>query len=373
MISAFERTRPLRLLAGACLAGCAGSGPDLADGEALQRTAQALEAPAYGWLRSPPFSPSASFNSSGGGVRVVNLDTGRYSVRFEGLGAGGGNLQVSAFGAGNARCKLGGEALVEGHLDVLVLCHAPDGAPQNAAFSLGYAKGGEAGAYLRAQAPRAASYKPEAAHAYDPGGLGSHVTRLARGEYAVRLRGAAASSAEGGNVLVTAIGSDAAHCKVGAWFPWGADLLVHVLCFDATGARADSVYSLSYVDGSVPAPHGVGAYAWADQPSAPAYTPSPYYADSAAERLPGAAPEAAAAQAGRTDTGVYSLHFPRQTLAAPWASFVTAHGRDGAYCKLSSVAEADVLLGVRCFDASGQPADSTAELAEPADPVLSSR
>ena len=71
---------------------------------------------AYAWANDPTlgtYSPSAtySYNPTGGLIRASRSDVGSYSMSFqnyESVGANGGNVQVSAYGAGGARCYVDG-------------------------------------------------------------------------------------------------------------------------------------------------------------------------------------------------------------------------------------------------------------------------
>jgi hypothetical protein len=86
----------------------------------------------YAWANSPTsasYTPSAfyRFNSGGGGVTITRSGTGKYTVSFSGLGADlldGGDVQVTAYGSGNAQCKV--ESW--GSQSVNVRCFASSGA-----------------------------------------------------------------------------------------------------------------------------------------------------------------------------------------------------------------------------------------------------
>lgn len=82
---------------------------------------------AYAWANQPTaasYSPDLRyrFNPSGGPVAIFRTGVGRYTVRWSGLSLlGGGDVQVTAYGAGNIVCK------VErwGGPDALVRCFNP--------------------------------------------------------------------------------------------------------------------------------------------------------------------------------------------------------------------------------------------------------
>jgi hypothetical protein len=71
---------------------------------------------AYAWADQPgsaSYTPSTfySSNPSGGGVSITHLGTGRYSISWAAADAqifDGGDVQVTAYGGGNAQCKVEG-------------------------------------------------------------------------------------------------------------------------------------------------------------------------------------------------------------------------------------------------------------------------
>lgn len=85
----------------------------------------------YAWANSPTspsYTPSGffSWNSGGGTVQITRSEPGKYQVTFSGLGANlldRGDVQVTAYGAGNTQCKVEGWAPDR----VSVRCHRPSG------------------------------------------------------------------------------------------------------------------------------------------------------------------------------------------------------------------------------------------------------
>jgi hypothetical protein len=359
------RTGSLALLSLCLHAACSETAPDPERAGPLAETQLAVSTGHYGWVLIPnPYDPETSYNGSGGDVRIDGFEPGRYSVRFRGLGVAGGNVQVTAYGDDDARCKLGGTTLTsEGDLDVYVLCHAADGSPVRSRFAVGFAEGADFGAHLVADQPTRALYAADPVRSYNATGRVNHVVRAGKGRYTAMLSGLAAASSERGHVLVTAYGDGPAHCKVAGWGRFGSALSVRVVCFDTAGAPTDAGFSLSYSDGTVPAPAGVGAYALADQPRAEWYTPRARTEHSASYELPGASPEAYAPRAGSDEDGTSYLTFPgqrRDADGAPSSAFVTAYGEGASYCKLAGVTgdEEGVTLRTRCFDGTGRPVES---------------
>jgi hypothetical protein len=171
----------------------------------------------------------------------------------------------------------------------------------------------------------------------------------------------------GGTVEVTAVGMDSDYCEVSGWTPAGNDQLVNVSCFNSSGAPADSMYNLSFTQGS---PNGTSSYtyAWADQPLATTdYTTDPDYQKGAIALSCGTESTPAPVDVTRESTGVYDVNFPGMPFSVdttdPFSETnvkVTAYGWNGEYCSVAfwtgfgSEASARVV----CFDAAGNPVDS---------------
>jgi hypothetical protein len=96
----------------------------------------------YAWANlwfTPSYEPntSYSYNSSGGAIGIIRSGTGRYTITFSGLGAellGAGNVQVTASGDDNARCKV--ETWDYANGIVYVRCFAPGGALVDAQYNV---------------------------------------------------------------------------------------------------------------------------------------------------------------------------------------------------------------------------------------------
>lgn len=86
---------------------------------------------AYAWADQPSTasytpSPFYSSNPSGGAISIARLGTGRYNVAWSGADAqifDGGDVQVTAYGGGNAQCKVEGW----GSESATVRCFTPNG------------------------------------------------------------------------------------------------------------------------------------------------------------------------------------------------------------------------------------------------------
>jgi hypothetical protein len=94
----------------------------------------------YAWADQPTsgsYTPSTfySSNSGGGAVSITRSGTGRYNVTWNGLSSDlldGGDVQVSAYGGGNAQCKVDGW----GSQNAVVHCFSPNGTLVDSFFDI---------------------------------------------------------------------------------------------------------------------------------------------------------------------------------------------------------------------------------------------
>lgn len=205
-------------------------------------------------------------------------------------------------------------------------------------------------AYARADEPTATAYTPDPAYSYNTGGGGITVTRKGTGWYRVDFEGLGAL-ASGGHVQVSTYGSPAS-CYPVSWQNdlSGGDLWVLVDCRDASGAPADSPFTVMFVSSSGAAAPTM-AYAWAGESTAAAYTPNPSYAYNGA---------GGAISASRSGTGVYTMRFAG--MVVPGAG---GHVQVSAYdfnvrCqpRAWSAIGGDLVVDVGCFGPAGEPVDS---------------
>jgi hypothetical protein len=177
----------------------------------------------------------------------------------------------------------------------------------------------------------AASYTPDATHQYNTSGGASSVTRSGTGVYQVTFAGL--GGVHGGNVQVTARGSDSARCKVSGWQTTGSTVTAGVRCFQGP-TPADSEFLASY-EATNHADSAV-AYAHYDPPATPTVT---------------AIPDLARAW---NVTGIYTpIH--SVLLAGAVTGFamenVTADGAGPEFCGFG-------VNRVTCWDASGAAVDT---------------
>ena len=213
----------------------------------------------YVWANQPTSgsyvpSPAYQGNSSGATNRIDRLGIGNYRVRLPNLGQAAGHVQVTAYGTGPERCKVGSWGPVGAEQTIRVYCNGPSGNRVDTRFTLTYVRNnnilgaspiccqpdGHPTAYAWANQPTAASYTPALAYQFADF-LQQKVTisRSGVGSYVVRPPVPLGA----GNVQVTAYGSDSAQCKVSNWSAGG----IRVLCFTTAGKPIDTFYDLSFV------------------------------------------------------------------------------------------------------------------------------
>jgi hypothetical protein len=273
---------PAALLAAACEDSTFPGEPSVpSPAEPAPEAVQALTstprwADGYVWANQPSsssYAPRAShaYNRAGGPIRIIRPagTTGRYVIPFTGLSAVLGSpstLKVTGFGTSNSYCKPVTAHLVTDKVEVR--CYrGGTGTPVNAAFTLLVSRAAADRAFAYAHQPTATDYSPSAKGSWNPAGT-MKVKRLRVGEYEVYFTNLRLHSPANAQVQVSAVGSGKAHCAHGDWNGTG-DWIIYVSCSTPAGTLVDSKFSVLFAG---PAEHL--AYAFGDQPSATAYTPS---------------------------------------------------------------------------------------------------
>ncbi len=167
----------------------------------------------------------------------------------------------------------------------------------------------------------AASYTPATGYQYNSTGASNSVTRSSAGRYTVRFAGLGGS---GGNVQVTAYGSDAAYCKSAGWWTSGSDLLANVRCFSAAGQPVDSRFNALFYREQISGGSGATtAYLWANASTSADYTPASGYSynDTGASN-----------RVRRSGTGNYTVELPGLTDSNASVQ-VTAYGTNADRCQ----------------------------------------
>jgi hypothetical protein len=376
-------TWSFRLSLSALVFGLMGCGAEAETvGESAGKTEQPL-APgsdaAFVWASSATSTHTAistySHNSSGG-TNVINwLGLGQYRVDFPGLGSSiGGDVQVTAYGSGSARCKVYYWTSSGSTLQAFINCYTATGAPTNSLFTANYVRRsdhpGIEGAYVWANDGTAASYVPSSTYSWNSTGGAINITRTGTGAYSVSLGG---QNLGGGTVEVTAYGDTNSYCKVGSW----GGSSVNVVCFSGTtGVAVDSQFDLIFetqspspLDYRSNSPNNIWSfsYAWAYSPTAASYTLSgPYQIGKVSCCTDGAGYPFGATQAPGTITrsgvGSYNVKFPGlATLStSPSNVKVTGYGYSPDTCKVVNwyTSGSDAYANVACYSAGGAPIDA---------------
>lgn len=183
-------------------------------------------------------------------ISVTHDGTGSYTATVPGVSetGSGGNVQVSSYGRPSL-CSVVGWNHPNPDLSISIRCHGPEGSLEDRAFDLVYSRrmgmegfAGGPSAYLWADRPSAAQYRPDSIYTHSSARKGMTVTRLSRGTYLATLKGMPA----GGAAIVTAYGTSARHCQLTSIRTAGTPQQVGVRCFADTGTPVDSRFTLSY-------------------------------------------------------------------------------------------------------------------------------
>ncbi len=195
-------------------------------------------------------------------------------------------------------------------------------------------------AYAWADQSSAASYTPASANSYNAAGGPITATRTAAGTYTMTFDGL---SLIAGDVQISTFGSSE-RCSVSSW----SGSTVNVSCVNASGVATDARYMLSVTLPNAYTGAGVAAYAWANEESDSGYTPNAAYSYNSTGGI---------ITAARIAAGRYTMTFGGLSLASA-AALVSAQGSD-RHCTVHSLGAANVsTIGVRCYDAAGNLADS---------------
>jgi hypothetical protein len=269
---------------------------------------------------------------------VVRSGTGTYTVDFpNGFVTGNaGNVQVTAHGMFVNNKQVGQHCKVvdwrkatnNNDLFVFVACHSADGTPSNSTFSVVWHRetfsGGPRGAYVWANKPTTASYTPSTSNQWNSTGGTNTITRASTGNYTVSLPGQASA---GGNVQVTAFGSDASYCKTTGWsLGSNGKVNVGVRCFAASGSPVDSMFTLDFE--YTPLTYfGIGGFLWADQPNSEDYVPNLAYSINTESDVV----NEAGAIAFSSNSMIYGVTYDLLTIDDS-VHMVTAYGLNADYC-----------------------------------------
>jgi hypothetical protein len=208
----------------------------------------------YAWAEDPTFpgqyTPNSNYtvNSKGGAVTVNHDATGHYIVTMAGLGAPGGNAQVSdVFSPGNCRISSWQQSGPDEVIDVI--CRTLAGVAANRSFAITYVDGTALKgpsfahqAYAFANKPTTASYIPASADRYSTAGQAPKVQRLGTGTYVITFPG----QSTGGGAQVTTYQGGAARCVISSIRTSGPPAQVGVSCVGGGGAAKDSAFTIAW-------------------------------------------------------------------------------------------------------------------------------
>jgi hypothetical protein len=290
----------------------------------------------------------------------VTHSPGAYAVTFASLAAPspltdatGGNVQVTAEGTNNTRCRIinwGGTP----NLTVNVQCNLTDGTLADSPFAVLFyrndmpASGGRAtAAYSWVTATGTIPSQWD----YSDSGVHNTVTKTT-GQYQLTLKNALPINA---SMAVTPYGGSApgAACSIVNWFASGIDILVNIECRNTANQLADSAFSFSYAS-TGPTFDQQGAHAWFNGSIA-----SPSYSD-ALGKVISCSP---ASVTGSASSGVVTMTVSGDL--GPWdaspflrASLSSKYGTAG-YCKVESLTvtgappSTNADTKIHCYDATG--------------------
>jgi hypothetical protein len=199
--------------------------------------------------------PFYSYNSAGLDNKVKVLGTGRWNVRFKGLGASGGTLHVTPISA-NAffpvavSCQVEGWGPAGADLVGTVACYDATGTPADVKFYATYMRdvgfkgdGGTRTAYAFAKNPAMASYTATGGRNRNSTGGPITIDRSGTGLYRVTFDG----QQRGGAAVVNAFGTNGHRCAIDAIRTNGTPQRVKVRCVDENGVLANTKFVISWV------------------------------------------------------------------------------------------------------------------------------
>ncbi|HEX6764948.1 MAG TPA: hypothetical protein VF103_05705, partial [Polyangiaceae bacterium] len=304
-------------------------------------------------------SPFFSYNSAGATPTWFKPTgtTGVYEVTFANLGTSssangaGGDVQAVAHEPFK-HCNPKSWGTSGTSLKVTVVCFDRFGNQSDTKFVTAFRRmvtpvdqpSGYLRAYLWSQFEGPSTSAP-AFYSFNSMGGTNTVEWTGTGSYRVRLP-QMVSGANGGTVMVSAYGTSGVsmrYCKVAGWFGSGVpgELEVDVNCFDSSGMPANSRFTLSYGLTSFDKV-GSAAFAWADQPTAPSYTPDTFYQRDILSTNADPGNYSTTALSGtltidKTGTASYRVNVPNLNATGTTNVLVTSYGfEDSNFCWIDS-------------------------------------
>ena len=207
--------------------------------------------------------------------------------------------------------------------------------------------------YVLANQPTATSYAPTSTFQWNSTDAVNTIQRTGTGNYTVTFPFLATLATNGGTVDVTSFGTTPANCGVDNWNPVGGAIEAQISCFDDAGAALDSEFTASFTAPYIGLSPNL-AYAWANDPLSPSYTPpSPYQYNTAGGPI----------TIGNVGIGQYVVTVPGMgsVAGANGIIAVTPYGGSATSCAVvnwgpSGSAET---IKVNCTTLSGSPVNTT--------------
>jgi hypothetical protein len=287
-------------------------------------------------------------------VTIDRMGIGLYLVTYphvQPIAGNDGVFLATAISSNGATCGPRDQNDQATQVQTLVRCMTRAGTPTNEKFSTNFlllqSTVGKA-AYVLADQPVNANYTPDSTYQFNSTGASNTIERSGVGWYDVSLPGLETST---GHAEVSAAFAGG-YCEVVAMtaFPTVAES-IRVYCRDATGAKADGLFTLIFTDGQglkKPGSTGV-AYLLADQPAALGYVPAATTRFQSNGGIP---------HVHRNSAGHYNVQLGG--MSAGGAAEVTTYGSSSNRCEISSLpmTGSPVTIGVVCVKPDGTPADT---------------
>jgi hypothetical protein len=301
----------------------------------------------YLWANDPTassYTPESfySFNRMGGAILVTRSAPGKYKAEFTNLSPllGKSIAHVTGYSGDTSYCN-GTGATVTGNVLKVDCFNSATGLAEDAYYSLGVTRNYTNNAFAYANQPTGNDYVPPGGTSWNPQGA-IHVFQDGTGAYHVTFSGLGnLASSNGGHFQAQAVGTAASYCNVEDW-GGSPDLSVYVFCRTGAGVALNTDFNVLF---ELPSPNV--AYAWANQPTSPSYTPSGFYSWN---------PSGGSITITRSGTGQYNVSWSGLSLLDGGNVQVTAYGASNAQCKVVDWGSSDV--NVSCFTPGGSPADT---------------
>lgn len=262
--------------------------------------------------------------------RITRSGPGVYQVDLNGalLNESGGNVQVASYER-NKYCKVASWA--NSKIDVRCFMQ---GAPTDSRFTVIASDGAVPGlgwAWVNASSFTLVS----SVYAQSASGTPS-ATNPSTGVYSVSLP---SSTPTGGNIQVTAYGTNSDYCGVTSWSGGSA----MVKCFNASGTPSNTSFSILRTDASYAPSHGRHHFTWANNPTT-TYAPAPGYTHAPDTNV----------SVRRRSQGNYEVQIG-SLVTGGGAAIVTAYGSN-AHCNATGWGGSGVV--VECVAPNSAPIDS---------------